>query len=238
MKKGLSIIIPTYQVPEYLSECIFSILKQKTPFDKEILVGIDNCEITIDYIKKHKHEFYGVRFFHFNENVGPFVIKNNLSEIAQYDNLLFFDSDDFMVSDMLEKTYNEIQSFDVIKFRFVDFFNNDLNKTKGGTKIAHGIIGIKKNVFEELNGFESWICGADTEFLDRLSFKGFSTKVIDDISFFRRIHNQNLTIKSETNFKSELRKEYTRILNEKKSTRNWTNPTKLIKPFEEIILND
>jgi glycosyltransferase involved in cell wall biosynthesis len=45
MKKGVSIIIPTYQVSGYLYECINSIVSQNVDFNYEILIGVDIYDI-------------------------------------------------------------------------------------------------------------------------------------------------------------------------------------------------
>jgi glycosyltransferase involved in cell wall biosynthesis len=231
MKKGVSIIIPTFQVPEYLSECINSILSQNVNFNYEIIIGVDGCESTLNHINKNSDLFKKTKPYYFEDNSGPFVVKNNLIGKTKYQYILFFDSDDLMKDGMLQNFYNEIIDVDVIRFKYVELVNGT---PKGGMKLAHGVLGVNRKIFEKVIGYENWRCAADTEFLERMSFNNFTTKTIENTSFFRRLHSKNLTIDSKTNYSSELRNEYVTILNKKRFTNTWDNPIQLIKEFKKI----
>jgi glycosyltransferase involved in cell wall biosynthesis len=231
MKKGVSIIIPTFQVPEYLSECINSILSQKVDFNYEILIGVDGCELTLNHINENSELFKMTKPYYFEDNSGPFIVKNNLICKTKYKYILFFDSDDLMGDGMLQIFYNQILETDVIKFKYVELFNG---KPKGGLKLAHGVLGVNKKIFDKLIGFENWRCAADTEFLERLSFNNFTTKTIENTSFYRRLHTKNLTIDSKTNYSSELRNSYVSILNKKRVTSTWDNPKMVMKVYKKI----
>ena len=54
MVEKISVIIPTKDTPKYLDECITSILNQKNDYDIEVILGIDNCEKTLNHIKNNK----------------------------------------------------------------------------------------------------------------------------------------------------------------------------------------
>lgn len=235
MKKGVSIVIPTYQVSEYLDECIKSIVSQNVDFNYEILIGIDGCESTLNHIKKNKELYRKTKVYYFKENSGPFIVKNNLIDKTKYKYILFFDSDDVMKDGMLQNFYNEIPKTDVVRFKYVELVDG---LVKGGIKLAEGVLGVNKKIFDQLIGFENWKCGADSEFLNRLSVNNIFSKIINDISFFRRLHNKNLTINPETNFKSKLRNSYVEILNKKRVTKNWYNPKIIKKEYKKIKLNE
>ena len=235
MKKGVSIVIPTYQVSEYLDECIKSIVSQNVDFNYEILIGIDGCESTLNHIRKNKELYKKTKVYYFKENSGPFIVKNNLIDKTKYKYILFFDSDDVMKDGMLQNFYNEIPKTDVVRFKYVELVDG---LVKGGIKLAEGVLGVNKKIFDQLIGFENWKCGADSEFLNRLSVNNIFSKIINDISFFRRLHNKNLTINPETNFKSKLRNSYVEILNKKRVTKNWYNPKIIKKEYKKIKLNE
>jgi glycosyltransferase involved in cell wall biosynthesis len=235
MKKGISIIISTFQVPKYLDECIKSIISQNVDFNYEIIIGIDGCQETLKHIKENLEIYGKTKIFYFKENSGPFVIKNNLIEKIKYKYTLFFDSDDIMGENMLNNFYSEIQNYDLVRFKFVEIVDG---KTKGGLKLAQGVLGVKTKIFEKLNCFENWRCAADTEFLERMSHNNITEKIINEVSFYRRLHGTNLTIDSKTNFKSDLRNGYVSILNKKRSTNDWSNPEIIKKEYEKIKLND
>ena len=50
---GISIIISTYNTPQFLEECISSIKNQKVNFEVEIILGVDSCDKTIDFIPNY-----------------------------------------------------------------------------------------------------------------------------------------------------------------------------------------
>jgi len=232
MVEKISVIIPTKDTPKYLDECITSILNQKNDYDIEVILGIDNCEKTLNHIKNNKL-YSNIDVYYFYENVGPYIIKNNLIDLAKNEHILFFDSDDIMIEGMLSNFKKTIEECDYVMFNLLNFIDNDITKTTND-EIAKGVIGIKKSIFNKFVGYESWMCNADEEFLERMDCNGVSKKIIATTSFYRRRHDLNLTIKSSTNLKSNLRKKYREILNRKRRTRNWSNPVKLIKEFKKI----
>jgi glycosyltransferase involved in cell wall biosynthesis len=225
--KGLSIIIATYDVSDYLDQCIESILKQYVDFEYEIIIGIDGCNNTLNHIK-NSELYKSLKVFYFDKNSGPFMVKNNLINESIYDNILFFDSDDIMSDGILKKIYDMSDESNMILLNFKDFTNDDVNNTKLGIKTAHGVFYIKKDIFISMNGFENWRCGADTEFIKRYYWNNFQYTKLKDVCFLRRIHDNNLTVKSETRFGSIIRKESVRCINERTKDKNWPNP-ELIK---------
>ena len=233
MNDGISIIIPTFNVPEFLDECLESIFNQKTNINYEIIVGIDNCEKTLEHIK-NKQEFYKkIKVFYFNEKVGPYVIKNNLIRETRYNNLLFFDSDDIMNDSLLEMINPFYKTHDVVRFNFQNFniVKDNINLTTIENSI--GVFGIKKKIFEDFNGFENWICQADSEFKRRTEYVGVRTMKLEEVIFKRRIHENNLTRHKNTNMKSSLRYQYIKEIKIKPKDRN---PDKLTKQYD--LLNE
>lgn len=224
---GISIIIPTYGTPEYLKDCITSVRNQKVSFKYEILLGVDNCKETLQHLKINKDFYKGIKIYFFKKNVGPFVVKNSLINVVKNDNILFFDSDDIMTENMLFNFYKEIKYVDFIRFNYLNFSDN-INKTLNQDLRADTVIGTKKNVLDKIIGFQPWLCAADTELYERLIFNNMIQKTIEGISFYRRVHHKNLTIKKETNHKSEIRKKYISILNENKIQNNWPNPERRV----------
>lgn len=236
LNDGLSIIIPTYGTPEYLKECIQSIKNQKNNFNYEILLGVDNCKETLQHLKMNKDFYKGIKIYFFKNNVGPFIIKNTLINVVKNDKILFFDSDDIMTENMLSNFHKEIEHVDFIRFNYLNFSDN-INKTLNEDLKADTIIGTKKNVLDKIIGFQPWICAADTELYDRLVYNSKTQKTIEGISFYRRIHGKNLTIKKTTNHKSEIRKKYIDILNKNKTQNNWPNPeNRVTEEYRKIKL--
>jgi hypothetical protein len=52
-KCEISVIIPTFNNVEYIDECINSIMESSKKVSIEILVGIDGCQKTLNYVKSY-----------------------------------------------------------------------------------------------------------------------------------------------------------------------------------------
>jgi glycosyltransferase involved in cell wall biosynthesis len=205
-----SVIIPAYKATKYIDECIASIKG-----DCEILIGVDACEETYNHIKHLDNVFY------FRRNVGPYVIKNTLIDVAKYDNILFFDSDDVMAEGTIEKFNEAIQNVDYVKLNYVNF-TDKINTS--GHAMNDAVIGIKKSVINSLNGFYPWKCAADTELDYRLKYNHLKYKVLEGVSYYRRLHGENLTMRKETGHGSPVRSEYVNIINRNIRANHWPNP--------------
>jgi glycosyltransferase involved in cell wall biosynthesis len=215
ISKNISIIIPTYKNTNYIDECIDSVIESTRNQDVEILVGIDGCKETLEYVKSKTYP-ENIKFYYFEKNVGPYIIKNSLSEIANGKNLLFFDSDDIMDQEMVKNSITSIAHCDFIRHSYINFKDStDLNKNKR-REFEGGIFTIKKQIFDKMNGFEPWKCEADSEFALRMMKNGYKIKVSNNTDFFRRIHNNGLTSRSETGYNSKLRADYRKIYHNKK----------------------
>ena len=73
VKDGVSVCITAYKAEEYIKECLDSVLKQ-TWFKKhknwEIIVGIDGCEKTLEYMKSIMHLYKNIRVLMMDSNRG------------------------------------------------------------------------------------------------------------------------------------------------------------------------
>jgi len=204
-KAGVSVIIPAWRAEKFLDECLQSILSQTyfNDFDEwEILVGIDGCEKTREAIKEYRQ----TRFYWFPKNRGPYIVRNTLSKVAKYPWILFFDADDIAKPDLIEKAM--AQSAPYICFGKCNFYPDGREKPSRPTD---GIILIWKKTFFGIGGFQPWLCGADTEFRQRMARIGIIRKIIPEILVMRRMHKDNLTVRKETNKRSALRQAYWKI---------------------------
>jgi glycosyltransferase involved in cell wall biosynthesis len=209
---SLSVIIPTYDNVDFLDELFDSIKKNQTNFPFEVLVGIDNCEKTKEYIKDKTFppNFF---FFFFLENVGPYKIKNTLSEISKYDNLFFFDSDDVMTESCLSELNSLTLKYECVKPKFINFRDNNFGRDYKDEKglYGEGVFAIRKNLFLAMNGFEGWRCAADSDFMGRLYRMKRKINLTSNILFHRRLHPKSLTLSNETGYASQIRGKYFRM---------------------------
>ncbi|MEG1311454.1 MAG: glycosyltransferase [Romboutsia sp.] len=104
MKKLISVIVPIYNVEQYLPKCIESIINQ-TINDIEIILvndgSTDNSgEIADNYAKNDQR----IKVIH-KENGGQGSARNKGIDIAKGEYIGFVDSDDWVDLDMYEKLY-------------------------------------------------------------------------------------------------------------------------------------
>lgn len=218
----ISVIIPAYKATRYIDECILSIKG-----DCEILIGIDDCQDTYNHLKNHTYD--NVQVFYFRRNVGPFTIKNTLVDCAKNDVILFFDSDDVMSEGTINLVETNIKNVDYLPLNYINFTKKIV---KSGHTMNDAVIAIKKDVFNSLNGFYPWKCGADTEFAYRLSYNYLKKGNLQCVCYYRRLHGENLTMRQETGHGSLIRKEYTNIINRNIRANTWPSPkTKTIEDY-------
>jgi len=210
-----SIILPTFDNIEFIDECLNSIIKSSLGYDYEILIGIDNCVKTINYIK-NKNYTSNIKFLFFEKNVGPYVVKNSLAKIAKSEILLFFDSDDLMKENMVNRILEKITHNDFVKPMYSDFTNSPNYSISESSTFGEGVFCIKKDIFLSMNGFEPWPIAADSEFMIRLYKNNIKFDYTSEVVFFRRKHPNSLTQRKETNYNSVLRHEYHKKTKSKK----------------------
>ena len=222
---SLSVIIPTYKNVEFLSELINSIERNEYNSEYEVLVGIDFCYDTLNYVYENQFPS-NFKFYFFTTNGGPYIIKNTLSEITQFDKILFFDSDDMMMPQMLSEIDKNLDVFPVIKPKYINFEDvNGIRKYKEEkSQFGEGVFGIRKHLFLEMNGFEGWKVAADSDFMGRLYKTNTNILHTQSVLFHRRSHKNSLTKHPDTNLSSRIRGQY-HFLSKKKNIDHIINET-------------
>jgi len=214
---GISIIIPTFDNIEYIDETLTSIYNSGKDLEYEILIGIDGCNKSLKYLKDKTYPD-NTKIFFFSTNKGPYLIKNTLSTLAKYDNLLFFDSDDIMEENMIGYCLNSLNTHQCVKPRLRNFkiVNGKIVNEVGRKNWGEGVFAIKKPIFDYYNGFEGWLVAADSDFMDRLYKNNISVELTQEILVLRRLHDKGLTNRPDTGLSSPLRSKYASISKSKK----------------------
>ena len=214
---GISVIIPTFDNIEYIDETLDSIYKSGKDLEYEILIGIDGCNKSLKYLKDKTYPD-NTNIFFFPTNKGPYLIKNTLSTLAKYDNLLFFDSDDIMEENMVEYCLNSLNKYQCVKPRLRNFkiVNGKIVNEVGRKNWGEGVFAIKKPIFDYHNGFEGWLVAADSDFMNRLYKNNTSVDLTQEILLLRRLHDKGLTSRPDTGLRSSLRSKYASISKSKK----------------------
>ncbi len=127
-KTFLSVIIPVYNVENYLARCIDSII-QYIPKDLKVEIlliddgSMDNSSFICDeYAEKIEY----VYSYHF-ENAGLSEARNRGIEIAKGEYIFFIDSDDYLLGNLFDrflKYLNKYPNVDVYQFRCVIVYDD------------------------------------------------------------------------------------------------------------------
>lgn len=213
-KFSISIIITAYKTADFIEECLDSVENQtyfKNYDDYEVLVGIDACEDTLNKLFNIKYKYRNLRVFMMKNNQGTYVTSNTLINLAKYDHILRFDSDDIMKPKMLDIIALYTKDNDIVKFGYDTFVGNIQNIIGGRFRFPHGVVLYSKRVFNLAGGYENWKCAADTELLTRVS-TFVNVEEIAQRLFYRRQHEQSLTKNVDTKYGSELRQSYKKMI--------------------------
>ena len=188
----VSIIITAYNSQDYIEECLDSIEKQTFFFNNqnfEVLLGIDNCEKTLQKVLSIKDRFRNLRVFMMNSNEGTYVTTNTLIDLCSFDYIIRFDSDDVMCNNMV-KTLMKYKHYDIVRFLYYKVTDTIIDSRQ--MRYPHGVAMFKKSVFDACGGYRDWRCAADTELLSRVE-NHFNICKLPERLFYRRIHTGSLT---------------------------------------------
>ena len=109
---SVSLIIPVYNVAEYIQTSFYSALNQTFQSIEYIIIddcGTDNSmNILYDILDAHPRRS-DVRIYHHDENRGLSAARNTGLKKATGEYVYFMDSDDEIVADCIEMHYKSIQ---------------------------------------------------------------------------------------------------------------------------------
>jgi len=179
----VSVIVPVYNVYEYLEKCLDSLVNQ-TLKDIEIIVvndgSPDNSQEIIDkYTKKYKNIKSYIK-----ENGGLSDARNYGIKKATGEYIAFLDSDDYVTTDMYEKMYQKAKSgnFDTVVCDLNYIYDDKIIKAYSNietdtTNIKKAMLNIypaawnkifKRKLFDYGIEFKKGVWFEDVEFIYRL----------------------------------------------------------------------
>lgn len=127
----LSIIVPIYNVEQYLRKCVDSLLAQNLPSSEYEIILVDDgspdaCpQICDEYarmsqeLRVKSHELPCIRVIH-RKNGGLSAARNSGIEVAQGEYICFVDSDDYWEENVLGGLMAQVErdNLDVLRFRY------------------------------------------------------------------------------------------------------------------------
>lgn len=126
-----SIIIPIYNVKNYIKRCIESIIFQDYNNYELILVDDGSTDGTSEIIEQYSN-YSQIRIYH-KKNEGPSKARNLGIERSIGEYLMFVDSDDMLyTSDCLEKLNKYLKTFDteILQYKMIFLYKDKYKKIK------------------------------------------------------------------------------------------------------------
>lgn len=195
----ISIIVPIYNVEQYLDDCLVSILNQTYKNLEIILIddgSTDNsCKICDKYAEKDSR----IIVIH-KENGGVSSARNAGLQISKGVYIGFVDPDDWITRDMYEVLYNNIKKYNanvsVCKYK-IQKERNFTNKTEtsiGDTKFLNS----EESMYYMLSYQEGYACGPCNKLYKKEILKNFNKKysIGEDLLFNFEIYfnRNNITV--------------------------------------------
>ena len=147
--QSVSIIIPVYQVENYIERCITSVISQTYSHSAVECIMVDDCgtDNSIMLAQKCIDNYKGdIRFkiIHNEHNCGLSVSRNNGMKVATGDYIFFLDSDDYISDDCIAKLMNGIYEHPEAEVVKGCHFNEQDNETSLNPHCALSLIDNKK----------------------------------------------------------------------------------------------
>ncbi|MEO0533207.1 MAG: glycosyltransferase [Cyanobacteria bacterium P01_A01_bin.123] len=191
-----SIVIPTYNRPERLAQCLQSLTQLDYPRDRfEVIIVDDGSHIALDAIAVRFETHLSISLIRQN-NAGPASARNTGAAAAQGHYLVFTDDDcqpDFGWLKELAAAVAEVPDAligghtvnalpdnlcSTASQLLIDYIYDYYNYAKGeATFFASNNFAMPRLLYQQLGGFDTTFplaAGEDREFCDRWRYKGFS----------------------------------------------------------------
>ncbi len=125
LSPAVSVIIPIYNVEEYLAECLDSVVGQSLQDIEIICVDDGSLDTSGDIAEGYAKKYPAVKLIR-KENGGPSHTRNTALEVARGQYVCFLDSDDYLDRSALEELYAKAvrDDLDIVFFDTVPFFES------------------------------------------------------------------------------------------------------------------
>lgn len=190
----ISVIIPVYNVEEYLRQALDSIINQTLKDIEIICINDGSKDNSLAILEEYASSDNRIKILN-QENQGQGAARNNGIKIATGEYLSFVDPDDWIELDTYEKLYNKAIEFNLDLIEFSYFRNKEINNTIRKEKIK---LSIPKNKVIKGIDFPKYIFQPPRYSCNKF----FKTKLIKDNNIFfgqgRWHEDHNFVIEART----------------------------------------
>ena len=178
MDPKVSIIVPVYNVENYIKECLDSLIGQTMKEIEIILVDDGSTDFSGRICNQYAKEDFRINVLH-QKNSGQSVARNKGVNVATGKYIMFVDSDDYVVNDACEVLYNtavknnaDVVTADILNEKDM-IFNSDFRKITDENKIINGNEFIRQKIESGTYDIVPWLYFVKKSFIDtiELTFK-------------------------------------------------------------------
>ncbi|HGC8953169.1 TPA: SP_1767 family glycosyltransferase [Streptococcus agalactiae] len=121
----ISVIVPVYNVQDYLHRCLDSLLKQTYENFELILINDGSTDLSAAILEEYGSKDERIRIYH-QKNSGPSTARNFGIQVAEGDYITFVDSDDFVYEEYLNRLHSVLvkNGSDISACNFTSFDEN------------------------------------------------------------------------------------------------------------------
>lgn len=200
----VSVIIPVYNVEEYLRECLDSVVNQTLQDIEIICVNDGSPDNSLAILEEYAKKDERIRIIEHEKNKGLGPARNTGIDNVNGDYIFFLDSDDYVKNDVIEKLYDKITetNSDLVFSQTEAFTFLKDEETINRIKYLNEWLDCrsKKDFYINVDNFEDAICNINCvawgklykkEFLIKNNIRFINGKVIhEDNGFWLKICSQ------------------------------------------------
>lgn len=148
----LSVLIPMYNVEDYIANCLESVINQNIPSNEYEIIIIDDGStdnsknIAEEYAKKHRNIS-----LHSQTNIGLYATRNRLLKLANGDYIYNLDSDDYIVYNSFNTILNTAieKNVDILGFDSISTKKKDIYKAQKEVVTLNAIVESGNNFLSQ-----------------------------------------------------------------------------------------
>ena len=122
-----SIIIPCFNAGSTIDRCMESLEKQSIGMESLDIIAMDDCsdDDTVRKLNEWKRKYKNIRTFSSKKWSLPGKLRNDALDMAQGEYIAFLDSDDWLDTDALKKTYSIAKEHEaeIVGFQYRDCYD-------------------------------------------------------------------------------------------------------------------
>lgn len=149
----ISVIIPTYNVEDYIYICLNSVLKQTYTNFEIICIDDYSTDSTVEILEYYAKKDSRVKIIKNSENRGPGYSRNQGLKEAKGKYVFFLDSDDWLSPNAFELLHSKSEELDLdlLIYKAIVYYDNETNFGNEGMYDMDFMIKYENKVFNHLD---------------------------------------------------------------------------------------